>query len=156
VRIPAPGGEVIISARGEQQAYDELKFAPARRVGDTLYVSGVIAGRGPNEGTDAEALKVSVRRAFRHLDRLLKASGATFADVAMINTFHVWTGPNFTGTRDQHFEAFSAVKDEFMRAPHPAWTAVGTTGLLSDGAHVEIQLMAHVPARPAPAPAPRR
>lgn len=29
--------------------------------------------------------------------------------------------------------------------PYPAWTAVGTTGLLSDGGIVEIQLIARVP-----------
>lgn len=147
VRIPSAGGEVVISSRGEQRAYDLYKYAPARRAGDTLYISGVIAARGPGEGTDAEAMKAAVRRAFRQLDRVLKASGASFADVTMINTFHIWTGPNFTGTRDEHFAAFSAVKDEFMSAPHPAWTAVGTTGLLSDTAHVEIQMIAHAPAR---------
>jgi hypothetical protein len=30
-----------------------------------------------------------------------------------------------------------------MKPPYPAWTAVGTTGLLSDGGIVEIQLIAH-------------
>ena len=63
----------------------------------------------------------------------------------MINTFHVWSGPNFAGTRDEQFKAFGEVKDEFMPGPHPAWTAVGTTGLLSDGGIVEVQMIAMVP-----------
>jgi len=72
-----------------------------------------------------------------------------FADVVMINTFHVWDGPGFAGTREEQFAAFSAVKDEFMTAPHPAWTAVGTTGLLAPNGVVEIQMIAYVPpARP--------
>jgi enamine deaminase RidA (YjgF/YER057c/UK114 family) len=137
---------VLITHPGEQQAYDEVKFAPARRVGDTLYISGVIAGVPPGGAADAEAFKTSLRRAFRHIERLLKAAGASYADVAMINSFHVWTSPHTILTRDQHFEAVSQVKDEFMQPPHPAWTAVGTTGLLSDTGLVEIQMIAHVPA----------
>lgn len=144
-KIPAPGGHALIPAAGAQRAYDDYKYAPARRVGDFLYISGVIAGPMPNEGRDAEALKAQVRRAFSHIKRSLDAEGLTFADVAMINTFHVWNGPGFTGTRDEQFAAFSAAKDEFMSAPHPAWTAVGTTGLLSDDGVVEIQMIAYAP-----------
>ena len=62
----------------------------------------------------------------------------------MINSFHVWQGPNFNGTRDQQFAAFEEVIGEFMKAPYPAWTAVGTTGLLGDGGIVEVQLIARV------------
>jgi enamine deaminase RidA (YjgF/YER057c/UK114 family) len=147
VRIPAPGGKVIISSPGEQRAYDSYKFAPARRVGDTLYISGVIAGVPPGAAPGAEGMKAGVRQAFQNLQRLLRASGANFQDVVMINSFHVWDHPQIPEGRDAHFAAFAAVKDEFMKAPHPAWTAVGTTGLLADGGLVEIQLIAHVPQR---------
>ncbi|HEY8616419.1 RidA family protein [Phenylobacterium sp.] len=143
--VPAPGGAVVIPTAGAQRAYDQLHYAPARRAGDYLYVSGVIAGPAPDEKRDAEAFKAQARRAFAHLRRTLEAGGASFADVVMINTFHVWDGPGFQGTRDEQFAAFGAVKDEFMTAPHPAWTAVGTTGLLSDTGVVEIQMIAYVP-----------
>ena len=146
-RIPAPGGEVLITHPGEQRAYDEMKFAPARRAGDTLYISGVIAGVPPGGAADAEAFKRSLRHAFSRIQKLLEAAGASYADVVMINTFHVWTSPHASLTRDQHFDAVSQVKDEFMRPPHPAWTAVGTSGLLGDGGLVEIQMIAHVPER---------
>lgn len=144
-KIPAPGGHVIIPAAGAQRAYDDYHYAPARRAGDYLYISGVVAGPAPNERRDVEGLKAQVRRAFGHIKLSLEAEGLTFADVAMINTFHVWTGPGFTGTRDEQFAALSAVKDEFMSAPHPAWTAVGTTGLLMDNGVVEIQMIAYAP-----------
>ena len=147
-RIPSSGGEVHLPSAGSKRAYDEIKYAPSRRVGDTLYVSGVIAGGGaPGKPADAETFKASLRRAFRSLEANLKAAGASFDDVVMVNSFHVWTSPHFTGGRDEHFAAVSAVKDEFMRAPHPAWTAVGTTGLLADTGLVEIQVIAHVPAK---------
>ena len=144
-RIPAPGGEVIIPSEGHQKSYDGIMYAPARRAGDMLYVSGVIVGRAKDEGTDPESFKAQVRRAFISLDTVLKASGASFDDVVMINSFHVWEGPDQPAPRWEQLNMINAVKSEFMKAPYPAWTAVGTTGLLSPGGIVEIQLIARVP-----------
>ena len=143
-RIPAPGGEVIIPSAQHQWAYDEIKYAAARRAGDMLYVSGVIVGRARDEGTDPESFKKQVRRAFVSLENVLKASGASFDDVVMINSFHVWEGPDQPAPRNEQLAMFNAVKSEFMKAPHPAWTAVGTTGLLGSNGIVEVQLIARV------------
>jgi parvulin-like peptidyl-prolyl isomerase len=82
-RIPSSGGEVIIPGPPFAPAYYEFGYAPARRVGDTLYVSGVIIFRAEGEGNDAAAFEAQVRRGFRTLEMTLKAAGATFADVAM-------------------------------------------------------------------------
>ena len=62
----------------------------------------------------------------------------------MINSFHVWTGGNFEGDQSVQLSAFIAVKDEFMPPPHPAWTAIGTTGLAIPTGVVEIQVIAHL------------
>jgi enamine deaminase RidA (YjgF/YER057c/UK114 family) len=145
--IPAPGGHVIIPSAGSQSAYDGYKYAPARRAGDFLYISGVIAGPRNNPDRSPEAFKGYARTAFRQIEAMLRAEGLTFADVVMINTFHVWDGPGFKGTRDEQFSALASVKDEFMQAPHPAWTAVGTTGLLADEGVVEIQMIAYAGGR---------
>jgi enamine deaminase RidA (YjgF/YER057c/UK114 family) len=146
-RIPASGGEVVLATESDRKYYDSLRFAAARRAGDVLYISGVIVGRMKDEGNDVAAFKDQVRRAFRRIETTLKAAGAGFADVTMINSFHVFNSPNFAGTRDEQFAAFGLVKDEFMSAPHPAWTAVGTTGLLIETGIVEVQMIAHVPTR---------
>jgi enamine deaminase RidA (YjgF/YER057c/UK114 family) len=148
LKIPAPGGEVILPDARAKEAHDEFRYAAARRVDNMLYVSGVIVNRRPDEGRDVQAFKLQVRRALERLKTTLAASGATFADVVMINSFHVWQGPNFTGTRDEQFAAFEEVIGDFMKSPYPAWTAVGTTGLLSDGGIVEVQLIARVPDAP--------
>lgn len=147
IRLPSPGGEVILPSAGAKKAHDEWRYAAARRAGDTLYVSGVVVFRAPGEGNDAEAFKAQARRGFEQLKRTLTASGATFADVAMINSFHVWDGPNFAGTKDQQFAAFEEVVGEYVKPPYPAWTAVGTTGLLGETGLVEVQLIVHSPAR---------
>ncbi|HEY0103757.1 MAG TPA: Rid family hydrolase [Brevundimonas sp.] len=145
-RLPAPGGEVIIPGAGGQRAHDEVGYAPARRAGDTLYVSGAIVFRAPDEGRDVAAFEAQVRRTLTHLNRTLASAGATMNDVALINSFHVWDGPDFSGTKDQQIEVIARVWREFSEGPRPAWTAVGTTGLLGTGGVVEIQLTVHAPA----------
>lgn len=148
ILIPAPGGEVVLPDARAQASYDRLHYAASRRVGDMLYISGVIAAKAPDAtGGDIEAYKVGLRSAFRRLEQILKASGAGFGDVVMLNTFHVWDSPHFSGSREEHFAAFAAVKDEFMPPPHPAWTAVGTTGLLAETGLVEIQMIVRLPPR---------
>lgn len=142
-RIPSSGGEVIIPSRGGQFAHDQVGYAPARRAGDVLYVSGAIVGRGPDEGTDVAAFEAQVRRALTQLNRTVTAAGATMDDVALINSFHVWEGPDFTGTRMEQIEVIARVWREFSTGPRPAWTAVGTTGLLGERGIVEIQLTVH-------------
>jgi enamine deaminase RidA (YjgF/YER057c/UK114 family) len=144
LKLPAPGGEVVLPDAAAKKSHDEYRYAAARRVGDMVYLSGVIVYRGTGEGNDVAAFKLQVRRALERLRRNLEAAGSDFQHVAMINSFHVWQGPNFNGTRDQQFAAFEEVIGEFMKAPYPAWTAVGTTGLLGDGGIVEVQLIARV------------
>lgn len=144
LRIPAPAGEVILPDALSKRHHDEWRFAAARRVDDTIYLSGVIVNRNPGEGNDVAAFKVQARRALARLRAILEAAGSDFQHVVMINSFHVWQGPDFNGTRDQQFQAFEEVIDEFIKPPYPAWTAVGTTGLLSDGGIIEVQLIARV------------
>jgi len=144
LKLPTPGGEVILPDEGAKSAHDNWRYAAARRVGDTVYVSGVVVHRMANEGKDVAAFKVQTRRALERLRTILEAAGTDFQHVVMINSFHVWQGPDFAGTRDEQFAAFEAVIDEFMKPPYPAWTAVGTTGLLGTNGIVEVQLIAKV------------
>jgi len=144
-RISAPGGEVIIGDKYDGFAYARENFAPVRRSGDLLFISGIIVARRPGEGTDVESFKNEVRRTFRRIQHELEAAGASFDDVVMINSFHVWSGPDFAGSKEEQFEAFNQVKQEFMHGPSPAWTAGGSTGLLGTGGIVEVQIIAHAP-----------
>ncbi len=146
LRLPSSGGEVIIPSQGGQYAHDQIGYAPARRAGDTLYVSGAIVFRGEGEGSDAAAFEAQVRRTLTGLNRTLEAAGATMDDVALINSFHVWEGPDFTGSRNDQIAVIARVWREFSQGPRPAWSAVGASGLLGAGGIVEIQLIAHSPA----------
>jgi len=145
--IPAPHGSVILPDENAKWAYDNFRYAAVRRVDDTLYVSGVVIGPREGEKRDADAFKQQVHRGFQRLQAILKSAGATFEDVVMINSFHVWEGPYFEGTKQQHFALFEEVADTYLKPPYPAWTAVGTTGLLGTNSIVEVQLIARVPKR---------
>jgi enamine deaminase RidA (YjgF/YER057c/UK114 family) len=145
MHIRAPGGEVILPDAHAQMSYERGGYAAVRRAGDFLFLSGTIVYRRPEENTDVAAFKDQVRRTFRQIGQSLAAAGASFDDVVMINSFHVWNGPDFTGSRDDQFKAFEQVKEEFMHGPHPAWTAVGAAGLLGQGGIVEVQMMAYAP-----------
>ena len=145
VVIPAPNGAVILSSAVEKAGYDEYRYAAVRRVDNMLYLSGVVMGPREKEATDVAGFKAQVRRGFERIKASLEASGASLADVVMVNSFHVWDSPNFTGTRDQHWDAFYEVAADYIKAPYPAWTAVGANGLLAKRGLVEVQMVARLP-----------
>lgn len=71
------------------------------------------------------------RNTFRYLEANLKAANLTFDDVVEMTTYHV-------GLR-QHLSAFTKVKDEFVAAPYPAWTAIGVVELTTAGTLIELR-----------------
>jgi enamine deaminase RidA (YjgF/YER057c/UK114 family) len=143
--IPSPGGEIAIVTPTEQSAYDDWKFAPARRAGDYIFVSGVVVRRTPDGPRTPETFLTATRAAFATLRGRLQALGADFPDVVMINSYHDWSAPEFGGNRQAQFDAFRKIKEEFMTAPHPAWTAVGTSGLIRELGIVEVEMIAYAP-----------
>ena len=82
VQLPAPGGEVVLPDAGAKKAHDDWRYAAARRVGDMIYVSGVIVNRNQGEGNDVAAFKLQARRALERLRVILEAAGTDFQHVA--------------------------------------------------------------------------
>ena len=78
-------------------------------------------------------------QAFAHLRTYLEAAGASVGDVLEMTTYHV-------GLR-RHLEEFRAVKDRHIGPPYPAWSAIGVSELITEGALVEIRVIARDPAR---------
>lgn len=126
---------------GMETVYEKIGYAPALKVGDTVYVSGQI-GRDSAlqlvEGREAQ-----IAQAFDNLGRVLAAAGASFADVVDLTSFH-------TDMRD--LPLFMQVRNRYLRAhPLPAWTAVGAHMLGGvPGYIVEIKAVAVVPAAETP------
>ena len=53
-----------------------------------------------------------------------------------MTTFHVGL--------QRHFVIFMEVKDRYVRAPYPAWTAIGIHELAIPGAILEIKIIARL------------
>lgn len=144
-RLPSPGGEIVIADAQGRTYYDEAHYAPARRAGDFVYISGVVVGREPEGPRTPETFRAAALMGFARLRVTLEAFGIGFHDVVMVNSFHDWTAEEFSGNRTLQGEAFVKVKDEAMGDARPAWTAVGTSGLWSESYIVEIQMIAFAP-----------
>lgn len=112
----------------------EWGFSDAIVTGDTIYLSGVVAG--PREGeTDMEA---AYGRAFERIGETLKRAGAGWDDVVDITSFH-------TDVTAQ-MPAITAVKNRYVKAPFPAWTAIQVVRLIPDNGITEIKVVAKLPA----------
>ena len=123
---PALYAQERIVPEGMQRVYDNFHYAPIVKVGNTLYLSGVVAG-----DEDPEQQFESV---FRNLDRVLQGAGSSLADVVEMTTFHV--------NMREHVQTFMTVKDRFLKEPYPTWTAIGVETLFSPRSLVEIKVVA--------------
>ncbi len=105
-------------------------FADAVMAGDKVYLSGVMAI--PMSGE--KSVQPAYDRAFKQIDATLARAGLSWDDVVDLSTFH-------TNLSAQIYE-FAAVKAKFVKAPFPAWTAVGITSLVDPAAVTEIKVIA--------------
>ena len=118
---------------GQRRMQEEIGWADAVVSNGVVHVSGVPAYLAPGE-TDAERAYI---RAFEKLGKTLERAGVSWDDVVSLTTYH-------TDVNAQ-IETFAKVKKRYMKGPPPAWSAIGTDGLLQPGGLVEIALIAHVP-----------
>jgi enamine deaminase RidA (YjgF/YER057c/UK114 family) len=131
---PAFGAEepkqTLMPEDAEGRAFQEAAgFSDAVVHGDTIYLSGVVAGPAPGE----TSLEPGYTRAFERIDGILKRLGATWDDVLVFDTFH-------KGSVSAQVEALLPVKTRYIKAPFPTWTAVGVSDLYDPGAVTEIRL----------------
>lgn len=128
----APAKTVVIPPHFDR-AYDDYHYAPAVRVGDTVIVSGIPAGPGDDYDSRIHAM-------FKRLRATLQAAGASLEDVVEIDTYHLQ--PKDTPSFEAEFQRFLAIHKQYFPSGYPAWTAVGTTALLAEGAPVEMRAVA--------------
>lgn len=112
---------------------DQLHFSPAVRSGDLIFVSGVVAGWA-DEGREERDMEAAVDRAFRTLSIILAEADVDWDSVVEITSYHT----------DLPAQAvvFARVKDRYVRAPYPAWTAIDVDRLWPDTGFAEIRIVA--------------
>ncbi|MEI4505741.1 RidA family protein [Sphingopyxis sp. CCNWLW253] len=137
VAAPATAREtdkVLMSEHPQGRAFQEaVGYADAVIAGDTIYLSGVVAGMAKGE-TD---LAAGYDRAFKGIAATLARAGASWDDVVDITTFHTDLAA--------HIDGFAAVKNNYVKAPFPTWTAIGVSRLYEPTAVVEIKVVAVKP-----------
>jgi enamine deaminase RidA (YjgF/YER057c/UK114 family) len=91
-----------------------------------------ISGQGPE---DLKAnMETQIRQTFDRIGILLKAAGASFANVVIIRSYWVHL--------QRDLPLFRKVRREYLKEPYPASTAVGTAELAIPGLELEIEAVA--------------
>jgi enamine deaminase RidA (YjgF/YER057c/UK114 family) len=111
---------------------DQWHFAPIVDTGEFVFFSG-ITGVHP-DGSLSDNPETQFRDTFRFVAIHLETAGLQFDDIVEMTTYHV-------GLR-KHLHTFIAVKDEYIKAPYPAWSAIGITELITEGTLAEIRIIA--------------
>jgi enamine deaminase RidA (YjgF/YER057c/UK114 family) len=126
--------ESVVTPSG-QFAYDRMHFSQATKSGGFLFLSGVI-GSG-DKGKLPDSKSEEFHNAWKGIGAILKEAGASYSDIVECTTYHV--------DINSHIGEFSAIRDEYISEPWPAWTAIGITELLVPGASVEIRVTVKLP-----------
>ena len=110
----------------------EWHFSPVLDTGEFAFLSGV-TGVHP-DGSLSPDPETQIRDTFGFLKANLAAADLSFDDVVEMTTYHV-------GLR-AHLPIFTEIKDDYIAAPYPAWTATGVTELITEGTIIEIRVIA--------------
>lgn len=109
-----------------------LPFSPARKAGDTLYVSGQIP-RTPDGKDVKESVEAETRQVMENLGRILRENGYGFDDVVNATVY-------LKDINDYH--EMNKVYASYFGGPFPARACVGGVDLVF-GFKVEISCVAH-------------
>ena len=115
---------------GDRKSEEEWGYSDAIRIGDTVHVSGVVAGLRKGE----KDLEPAYGRAFDEIGGRLARLGCSWGDVVDILSFH-------TDVVTQ-LRAMVAVKKRYIGPPYPAWTAIGVSRLIPGSGLTEIRVTA--------------
>lgn len=116
--------------------YEAHGYSAAVRSGDLLFVSGQVGSR--SDGSPEPDFAKQADLAFRNLEAVLTAAGASFDDIIDVTTFH--TDP------ETQFETIMPLKNRFFPVPpYPTWTAIGVNWLA--GFDFEIKVIVRIPGR---------
>lgn len=122
----------------QREAQASWGYAEAVISGEMIYLSGVATGlQGPDDTVEA-----SLRRMFDQVENVLRRAGSSWDDVLEMTSYHT----DFAS----QLRTMLAVKRDYVRAPYPAWTAVGVTRLAEPSAIAEVKIVAKRAKRKAP------
>ena len=140
-------GKVVVPSVLEDDVA-QFHYAPARRAGDFVFLSGIVAGNGHAKPMDIEAFRIELRRVFTVMEQLLQACQARMDDVVELQMFHVFGSDRLALDKAGQLAVIAGVRDEFFPAPYPACVELAVAGLNPDGGLVELKATAFAPLSP--------
>ena len=112
--------------------YDDWHFSPAVETGELIFFAGVTAAR--KDKIISEDPEEQFHDLFHKLNIYLKSAGVGFEHIVEMTSYHIDV--------KQQFQLFSEVKDHYIKAPYPAWTAIGVSDFIPENALVEVRVIA--------------
>jgi len=125
-----------VAVLGPDRWSDKYSYAPAVRVGDLLFISGTTGTDESNRIIAPRDIVAQTRQIFVKFDRILRSVGASCANIVQ-TVDYITTTENYKGT--------GAIRKEFIGTQATTATGVIVSGLLRDGALIEISAIAVVP-----------
>ena len=123
--------DVLMPEDPEAAAFQSaVGYADAVIAGDKVYLSGVIVTPRPGESD----LKPAFTRAFDRIGRTLERAGVGWNDVIDLTSYHT--------DLQSSINDMVEVKNLYIKAPFPAWTAIGISALYGADGVVEIKIVA--------------
>lgn len=112
--------------------YHDWHFSPVIESDGTFYLSGVTAAR--KDKPISKDPGEQFHDAFYKLGVYLNAAALTYDHIVEMTTFHI--------DLKKHIALFSSVKDAYIKAPYPAWSAIGVSEFIPENALVEMRIVA--------------
>jgi 2-iminobutanoate/2-iminopropanoate deaminase len=117
------------------QAEPISHYTDAVRVGDLVFVSGVVPVDDQGRLVGGDDVVAQARQVFANMGAVLAAAGASFADVAKVTIF-------LTDVDDR--AQINPVRQEVFGEARPASTLVEISRLAVPGAKIEVEAVARV------------
>ena len=111
-------------------------YTDAVRFGDLLFISGLAPVDEHLELVGGDDVAAQTRQLFENMDRILKAAGASFADILKVTVY-------LTDVNDR--QAVNVVRQEFFGDARPASTLIGIAELVVPGMKIEVDAVAGIP-----------
>lgn len=111
-------------------------YTDAVRFGDLLFISGVAPLDDDSNLVGGGDVAAQARKTFENIDKILKAAGASFADILKVTVY-------LTDVNDR--AAINPVRQEFFGDARPASTLIGINELALPGMKIEVEAVAGLP-----------
>jgi len=126
--------EFFVTPGYGEMFYEKLGYSQAVKVGNRVEISG--QGGWTDDLQFPERLEDEIELAFKNVERVLVAAGATWEHVIHVNSYHVGGFPPAVN------ETMARLFRQYMPNRAPIWTELGVSELGAPGMRIEIRVTA--------------